>query len=63
MGWAAGAELAEDIYVNIKGFIPEANRKKVANIIYDAVCNHDADDWSGDTELEKDGNINQDLDT
>lgn len=61
MGWSAGSGLAVDIWTEIKGFIPEGSRKEVANMLYDKVCDLDADDWDGTSELEKDGNINQEL--
>ena len=49
--------------IALVGFIPEANRKEVANIIFDKAGDLDTDDWDGSTDLEKDGGINQDLDT
>lgn len=60
MGFAHSDTFA-DMYDEIKGFIPEANRKEVANIIYDAAGELDTDDWDGTTQLEIDGRINQDL--
>jgi hypothetical protein len=62
MGWSSGSTLAEEIWLEIKGFIPEGNRKEVANMLYDKVCDLDADDWDGISQLEIDGNINQNLD-
>lgn len=62
MGWANGSCLAEELWIELRGFIPEASRKEAANIIYDRFCDYDADDWCGDSELEFDGEINQDLD-
>ena len=61
MGFAHSDTFAE-LYDEIKGFIPEANRKEVANIIYDKAGDLDTDDWDGTTDLEIDGRINQDLD-
>ncbi len=61
MGFAH-SDIFSKLYDDIKGFIPEANRKEVANIIYDASGGIDVDDWDGSTDLEKDGRINQDLD-
>jgi hypothetical protein len=62
MGFAHSDTFAQ-LYDDIKGFIPEGNRREVANIIYDAAGDLDTDDWDGDTDLERDGGINQDLDT
>jgi len=54
MGWASGSYLAEDLYLSIRRFISEDNRKEVATIIYEKFCNDDADDWDKDSILLKD---------
>lgn len=59
MGWSAGSELAENIYLKVKKHIPEAERRNVAKYIYDSVCDLDADDWSGESQLEIDAGVNQ----
>jgi hypothetical protein len=46
MGWASGSYLANDVWIKIRPFIAEVNRKKVAKAIYDKFCDSDADDWS-----------------
>lgn len=61
MGFAHSDTFAQ-LYEDIKGFIPEPNRKEVANTIYDAAGELDVDDWDGSTNLEIDGRINQNLD-
>lgn len=60
MGYAHSEEFSE-MYEKIRGFIPEGSRKEVANIIYDTAGSLDTDDWDGESQLEKDGNINQNL--
>lgn len=57
MGWAAGSGLGEDIYEKIREYIPEEKREEVAKYIYDAVCDLDADDWDGSSQLEIDAKI------
>lgn len=59
MGWAAGSELGQDLYLTVRGYIPEEKRKDVAIAFYDAVCNLDADDWDGLSQLEIDAEVNQ----
>lgn len=60
MGLAQAGVFA-DMYQNIREFIPEEKRKWVANQIYESARDMDIDDWDGDTLLEKDGHINQNL--
>lgn len=62
MGWAAGSQLGEELYLLVRDYIPEEDRKDIATAFYDAVCDLDADDWSGDSQLEFDADINQDED-
>jgi hypothetical protein len=57
MGWAAGSELGEDIWLKIREYIPEENREEVAKYIYDSVCDLDADDWDGSSQLEIDAKL------
>lgn len=54
MGWAAGSELGQDLYEKIREYIPEEKRKEVAEYFYNAVCDLDADDWDGTSQLEID---------
>lgn len=61
MGWSAGAGLGCEIYSYVKKYTPKKDHKRIANFIYDQVCELDADDWDGDSELERDGNINQNV--
>lgn len=57
MGWSAGSELAQSIWDKIREYIPEENRKEIATFIYDAVCDLDADDWDGESQLEIDAEL------
>lgn len=59
MGWSAGSQLGEELYLTVRDYIPEEKRKEIATAFYDAVCDLDADDWSGDSQLEIDADINQ----
>ena len=62
MGWASGSGLACEVYGLVRNYIPEKKRKQVATKIFDLFTDMDADDWNGDSTLEKDAGINQDLD-
>jgi len=57
MGWAAGSELGQSIWDKVREYIPEDERTDVAQFIYDAVCDLDADDWDGGSQLEIDAKI------
>lgn len=61
MGFARANEFAAT-WNEIRGFIPEQNRKEAANFLYDLAAELDVDDWDGTSQLEIDGHINQDLD-
>jgi hypothetical protein len=39
--------------------VKPAKRKEVATAIYDMACDLDTDDWDGDSELERDAEVNQ----
>ena len=58
MGWSRGSGLGIDIWEEVRPYIPEAKRQEVARFIYDAVCDLDADDWDGESQLEIDAGIN-----
>jgi hypothetical protein len=58
MGWCSGSNLAEDLWKEIREFIPPIKRKDVAKKIYDLFCNMDADCFDESMELIKDANIN-----
>lgn len=45
MGWSSGCELAEGIWKDLKGLIPQNQIHKTAVKIYDRFCDNDADDW------------------
>lgn len=61
MGWSSGSTLGEEIYCLVRKYIPVKKRKLIASKIYDLLCDQDADDWEGTSKLEKDANINQDI--
>jgi hypothetical protein len=45
MGWGSGGQLAEEMWEDIKEYIPQENKEKVAEIIYDHFNGYDADNW------------------
>lgn len=57
MGWSAGSGLGQDIYGMVRDYIPEDKREEVAKFIYESVCDLDADDWDGTSQLEIDGKV------
>lgn len=62
MGWSAGSGLGEDLYLKIRKYVPKEDRQEVAKYFYDAVCDLDTDDWDGESQLERDAEINYDED-
>lgn len=57
MGWAAGSGLGEEIWEKVREYVPEDKREEVAKFIYDSVCDLDADDWDGQSQLEADAGV------
>ena len=51
MGWGSGVEVAEEIWDGLKKHIPKEKRKVVAQIIVEAVENHDCDTICDSEEL------------
>jgi hypothetical protein len=45
MGWCSGSQLAEDIWSEISEELPDDQILRLAKIVYDKFCDHDADDW------------------
>lgn len=43
MGWASGSTVGDQIWNNIRGFIPEGNRAEAAKIVIDALEDQDCD--------------------
>lgn len=43
MGWASGADLAEEVWKAVRKRMPKEHRQEVARKIVDAFENHDAD--------------------
>ena len=50
MGWCSGSYLAEEIWDEIKIYIPEDKLQETAFMIYDKFSDMDADDWSSHPE-------------
>ena len=48
MGWAAGSVIANDVWQIVRNYIPEHERKDVAEKIIRIFKDEDADDWSSD---------------
>ena len=48
MGWCTGSAIAEDLWENIKGYIPLDKRHELAKHIVDLFSSYDADCWSFD---------------
>ena len=57
MGWASGSYLGQDLWDEIRNFVPKNNHKKVAKIIYNMCNDMDADDWDVNSNLIKDADI------
>lgn len=57
MGWCSGTSLAIDVWNEIRKYIPDKDKKKVAKKIYNLFCDQDADCWDGDSQLEKDAAV------
>jgi hypothetical protein len=62
MGWSAGSSLAEDFWILVREFVPADKQQRVAEEIYEMVCDLDADDWDGTSEIEIAAGINQEED-
>lgn len=60
MGWAAGSDLARELWQEIRPSVAPSAREKVAQMIYDKFTDYDADDWDGHSLLEEDAGVNQD---
>lgn len=45
MGWAAGSEVAEKLWMKIRPYIKEEDYKNITNIIVSTFEEYDADDW------------------
>lgn len=45
MGWCSGSQLANEVWDEVKAFIPDEKQKDVAKEIVDIFSNHDADCW------------------
>lgn len=43
MGWASGSEVGDQIWNNIRGFIPQGSRAEAAKIVIDALESQDCD--------------------
>lgn len=54
MGWAAGSELADEVWTLFREFIPSHHRKHMAAELMELFEQHDADAWGNGTLLEED---------
>jgi hypothetical protein len=43
VGWAGGSEVGDQIWNNIRGFIPEGSREEAARIVINALEDQDCD--------------------
>lgn len=61
MGYAHSPEFIA-MYDKIRPMIKPEDRQEVAQAIYDTACDLDTDDWDGDSNLERDADVNQEED-
>jgi hypothetical protein len=57
MGWCDGSYIADELWDEIREYLPEEKRKLLANKIYDLFCNQDADCWENSMNIIKDADI------
>ena len=57
MGWSAGSELANKVWVAVRGKIPIKERKGVALKIFHLFSDHDTDSWEKEGLLETDSGV------
>lgn len=60
MGWCSGSFIADELWNEIREYLPEEKRKELANKIYELFCNQDADCWEDDMNIIKDAEIKWD---
>lgn len=53
MGWASGSELAQDMWDELKQYIPKKDQVAASRVILEAFEDRDADDWDIDSDLIK----------
>jgi hypothetical protein len=59
MGWAAGNELADEVWGIVREYIPTHQRKVIAREIIEVFEREDADAWDGGTLIEEDADLYQ----
>ena len=62
MGWSGGSELARETWGLVRKYINGKHRQKVAEKFLTAFENYDADDFDGQSDLEKDAGRKRDDD-
>jgi hypothetical protein len=62
MGWSSGSELARETWDMVRPFINGKHKKRIAEKFLTAFENHDADDFDGQSNLEKDAGRKRDDD-
>ena len=62
MGWAAGGDLASDVYDLVRDFIPEDKRKEISNQIISLFEDEDADCWDSNSQIEADAGRAEEVD-
>ncbi len=60
MGWASVSYLGQEIWDEVRAFIPNEERRRLAKFIFDKCCDLDADDWEPDSNICKDAGEYQD---
>lgn len=45
MGWASGSRIAEELWKELKQYIPPCHFQEVSKIIVNKFCEYDADAW------------------
>jgi hypothetical protein len=51
MGWCTGSGIAEELWENIREYIPPDKRQELAKRIVDLFSSYDADCWEYDGDL------------
>lgn len=58
MGWAAGSEIAEEVWGIVREYIPAHKRRIIAKDIIEIFEDEDADAWDGTSLIEEDADHN-----
>jgi hypothetical protein len=60
MGWSGGSELARETWSMVRKYINGKHRQRVAKKFLEAFKDYDADDFDGQSDLEKDAGVKND---